>query len=85
MAAIAVGITSTVLIANTVNDNQDVTVQNRGPNSIYVEVGGAAVIATSIEVTSGAVWMFRHPALTSLNAICSVLQVTPLDTRVMVT
>jgi hypothetical protein len=58
-----------------------------GPNAIAVELGGAAVLATSwnIPATTGTLSL-RRPPLTAVNAIAATaVQVSPADTRYVIT
>lgn len=87
MAAVAVDLTSTAVVAADPDQHRTVKLKNLGPNAIYCEIGAAAVVATSYPVaaTSGEA-TFDLPPGVALNAITtSAIQATPADTRVLVT
>jgi hypothetical protein len=84
MAAVQVATTTTVLVTADPDQARTVSIANMGPQIVYVEVGAPAVIASSLPIpaTTGRLDLLV-PANTAVNAICSVLQVTPADTRVI--
>lgn len=87
MAAVAVDTSTTAVVAADPDNHRRVKLKNLGPNAIYVEIGAAAVVATSYHVaaTSGEA-TFDLPPGVALNAITtSAIQSTPQDTRVLVT
>ncbi len=87
MAAVAVDVTSTAVVAADPDQHRTVKLKNLGPNAIYVEIGAAAVVATSYHVaaTSGEA-TFSLPPGVALNAITtSAIQATPADTRTLIT
>lgn len=60
----------------------EVTIQNLGPNAIYIDFGEAATTAGSLQIpVDGA---YTTKGLQDIYAITTVLQVTPADTRVSV-
>jgi hypothetical protein len=88
MAAVQVATTSTTIVASDPDQWRTVFVSNLGPNPIFVEVGAAATAAGSVSVaaTTGLLGPIALPPNQAINAICpTALQVTPADTRVMVT
>jgi hypothetical protein len=73
---------STVMIDGTQDYAQNVFLQNRGPNSVWVEFGAAATVAGGVEILANGGWLsLLLPPQITLNIICTVLQATPLDTR----
>lgn len=87
MAAIAVDVTSTEVVAADSDQHRKARVQNLGPNAIYVVIGAAATVAGGYKIaaTSGEA-TFDLPPGQALNAITtSAIQATPADTRVLVT
>jgi hypothetical protein len=67
MPAVQVGTSTAVLVPATNNAAETILIQNLGPNAIAVELGGAAVLATSWNIPATAV------------------QVSPADTRYVIT
>ncbi len=73
---------STVMIDGTQDYAQNVFLQNRGPNPVWVELGAAATVAGGVEISANGGWLsLLLPPQVTLTIICAVLQVTPLDTR----
>ena len=82
MAAVQVATTSGLLVNADSWANSEVTIQNLGPNAIYIEFGAAATTTGSLQIPAGSVYTTR--ALQDIYAITTVLQVSPADTRVSV-
>jgi len=61
----------------------EVTIQNLGPNPIYIDFGEAATVAGSLQIPANG-GTYTTNGLQVINAICSVLQATPLDTRISI-
>lgn len=59
-----------------------VTIQNLGPNPIYIDFDEAATVAGSLQIASGA--SYTSSGLHTIYAICATLQVTPADTRISI-
>lgn len=88
MAAVAVDVTSTEVVAADSDQHRKVVVQNLGPNAIYLAVGTAATVAGGLQVaaTGGISPEIALPPGTALNAITvTAIQSTPNDTRTLVT
>ena len=86
MAAFQALTSTAVMIAGTNNAGENVFIQNLGPNAIFVELGAAAVAATSVQIaaTTGTLTI-RRPPLTSVNVIAATAnQTTPADTRFVI-
>jgi hypothetical protein len=62
-------------------DHVTVTVQNLGPNAIYLCTSAPAVVASSLQLPSGGAYTY-DTGNEEVYAITTVLQVTPADTRV---
>ena len=78
-----VDVTSTTIFsASSSAYNDEVTIQNLGPNPIYIDFGEAATTAGSMQLPAGAVYTCKGNE--DITAITTVLQVTPNDTRVSV-
>lgn len=76
---------STALVAADPDQHRKVKIANLGPNPIWVEIGAAAVVATSYKITNGTSDTFDVPQAVAVNAIASTAdQVSPADTRVLV-
>ncbi len=80
MPARQVGTSSAALFSPSGADEDEVTIYNLGPQTIYIEFGAAATVAGGLPIPSNA--SYTTSAGRVINAICSVLQVTPADTRV---
>ena len=80
-AAVAVATTATIVLPSTWTSG---LIQNLGPNDIYV--GQADVTVTTglkVAASGGVASLDVFRGFGVLYAICSVLQATPLDTRVL--
>jgi hypothetical protein len=86
MAAFQATTASTTLLAADPDQWRTVIVSNLGPNTIYLEVGAAAVVASSYGVpTNSASPPIQLPPATMLNVIAATAnQVSPADTRLLV-
>jgi hypothetical protein len=83
VTAVAVATTSTLVFdTSAYRGDVEVTIQNLGPNPIYVDFGEAATVAGSLEIPTDSAYTTR--GLEDIYAICSVLQVSPDNTRVSV-
>ena len=86
MPAVQVNTISAVLVPGTNVTYETVMVQNLGPNLIALDLAGVAGTASGWQVLPGASVTFRRPPLTAVLAIAAtLLQVSPADTRWMVT
>lgn len=87
MAVTAVQVTqssSLLLDVSTIVSGQEVTVQNLGPNPIYLQFGAAATVAGGLQVPSGG-GSYTFDALEDVYAITTTAdQVSPSDTRISV-
>lgn len=86
MAAFQALTTTAVMIAGTNSTYENLFIQNLGPNTVFVEMGAAAVATTSLQVaaTTGTLTV-RRPPLTSVNVIAATAnQVSPADTRFVI-
>lgn len=63
--------------------HRNVMVQNRGPESIWVDLDGAATTTVSVEVGPGLPYSFPLPPGYAVNIrSTSASQVSPADTRI---
>ena len=86
MPVAQVNTASAVMIPGTNTWYETIQVQNLGPNLIALELGAAASTAGGWQVLPGASVTFRRPPLTAVHSIAAtLLQVSPADTRYMVT
>lgn len=86
MAAVDVQTTTTVLLADNNAQSEEVTIQNLGPNVIYIDFDTAAATTTGVQIpiTSGVLTVRRGPN-TAINAIAATAnQTSPANTRILV-
>jgi len=84
MSAVAVDVTTTEVLA-AAGYGRSVTIQNLGPNAIYVDIEVDAAVATGIQIaaTSGIITLELDAGLAINGITTSAIQSTPADTRVL--
>lgn len=72
---------STMIAAGAATQNE-IYVQNLGPNPIYVEISAAATVAGSYQIPAGQSFRLFRPGRFAVNVIAATAdQVSPADTR----
>lgn len=85
-AAIAVKTATATLLTAGITDRKNITILNRGPNSIYIGFDNTVTTNTGYEIVSGGTFSADYGDRTTVYAIAATAdQASPADTRVLET